>query len=560
MPYLILSLSVINLLLGLFVFKRTEKNAASYAFLAFAISISIWIFVNFMLRILPSIFLLRISYSLGIVVATAALLWTLYFLNKNIHHLIKFVLIPASVAISVVTGLSKAVIQNLTSISTLGYNGEVGPFFFLYSTYFSTIVALIVYYLFTEYRREKILIRSQQILITLFGLFIFAAVSFLVSFILPSFYKTLEYTTIDNFSSSFFLIAIAYAILKYNLFNIKLVLVELAVLLLNMFLLFNVFTSHATADLVLNISVSVFVLMFSVILVRGIYADIRDRERIEELAKEMEIANERLRALEGQKTEFVSIASHQLRTPLTVIKGYASMILEGTFGSLTADARQAIEHLYKASEKVVSLVEDLLTVSRLEQGRMTLHFESVNFVEFTQATLSERIDDASESGIDMTFTAEENKKFTVQIDPNKFKQVILHILDNSIKFTRSPGGIRVSLTEDNITNKILLSVSDTGAGMTAEQILAIFERFNLKVEDSPVQSENAVKNGDVSVPETPPEVESALQKRTPGIGLYIAKQIIDAHHGILRIESAGIDRGTTVTVELPKETSTEVKV
>lgn len=350
---------------------------------------------------------------------------------------------------------------------------------------------------------------------------------------------------------SIYPVIIAYAILKHHLFDLKLILVELAILLLNLFLFLNVFTSHGKTDLVLNASVSVAILVFSIFLVRGIYKDTRDRERIGELAYKMEVANEKLRMLEGQKTEFVSIASHQLRTPLTVIKGYASMVLEGTFGRISDEARDAMEKLYKSSERIVTLVEDLLIVSRIEQGIMMLVFEKVNFKDFVQSVISETEEAASEAKIEISFTADEEKEFFVDIDEKKFKQAIKHILENAIKYTPVPGSVKINVTDDTLTKKVRLTVSDTGVGMTSEQITAIFERFNLKENAS---EKEEYKGGHLVV--TKEEEDAAesemMEKRTPGIGLYIAQEIIEAHHGTIHIKSAGQGSGTTVVVELPR--------
>lgn len=289
-------------------------------------------------------------------------------------------------------------------------------------------------------------------------------------------------------------------------------------------------------------------IIFGIFLVRGIYKDIRDKEKIEALVKDMTVVNEKLQILEQQKTEFVSIASHQLRTPLTVIKGYASMILEGTFGALTDPAREAVEKLYKSSERIVALVEDLLTVSRIEQGRMMLHFETVNFAPIVQGVLVEMDGDIKKSNLQVSFAQDEGKEFSVSIDEKKFRQVVRHILDNAVAYTNAPGMVRITLADDRATDKIRLTVSDTGVGMTAEQIHDIFERFNLKIkaQEEQMGTERTGGTSDTGTEEATPN------QRTPGIGLYIAQEIIEAHHGVLHIESVGPNGGTTVIVELPR--------
>ncbi|HAS84755.1 MAG TPA: hypothetical protein DCS23_01620 [Candidatus Yonathbacteria bacterium] len=422
-----------------------------------------------------------------------------------------------------------------------------------YSVYFISYIALSYFVLLrATVSKELGEDRKKQLKIIILGTSISYILAIVPNLLLP-YFGNYQLVWLGPLFTIIMVSSIAYAILKYHLFNIKLIIVELAILLLNLFLFLNVFTSHAKTDLILNVSVSVAILAFSIVLIRGIYKDIRDRERIEGLVKDMEVANEKLRMLEGQKTEFVSIASHQLRTPLTVIKGYASMILEGTFGHINDQARDAMEKLYKSSERIVALVEDLLTVSRIEQGRMMLNFERVNFKDFIHGVIGEMENEISESKIDLSFTAEDEKEFFVSIDEKKFKQVVKHILENAIKYTPEPGSVRVAVLDDSLTKKVRLTVSDTGIGMTQEQVTAIFERFNLKAEVGGhatfdekhlTQEEEQKKNDDAEA--------KMMEKRTPGIGLYIVQEIVEAHHGTLRIESAGADRGTTVVVELPK--------
>lgn len=438
------------------------------------------------------------------------------------------------------------------------YDSPPGPFYPLFTIMFFGLIAYSHFLLWKGHNESTDKLVKQKIRFFFFGMgvsFAGGAFNFLPVY-------GIDFYPYMNLTVFLYPLIISYAIFKHQLFDIKLIIVEFAILSLNLFLFLNILTSYKKADFFLNISVALVVFLFSSTLIRSIYKDIRDRERIVGLVKEMEVANEKLRILEGQKTEFVSIASHQLRTPLTVIKGYASMILEGTFGRISDEARDAMEKLYKSNERIVALVEDLLTVSRIEQGRMMLVFEKVNFKDFVQSGLAEMEDEVAEAKVDLSFIAEEGKEFFVDIDEKKFKQVVKHILENAIKYTPAPGSVRVAISDDEHTKKVRLTISDTGIGMTAEQITAIFERFNLKAnmaEAKVTEGEHAghgEKWGNEVRQEQRTERDEAeakmVEKGSPGIGLYITQEIIEAHKGAIRIESAGPDRGTTVVVELPK--------
>ncbi len=557
-------LAFTSFLFGLLVYLKDRDNSLSRQWFIFSVFLSCWaISLYFVASARNANIALSWQYLLDIVA-----LWIPVAYFNFITTLLNIKTPRLSSAISGAAALLS--VFSITSFFKLGvvqkfdfYWINPGQFYFVFPLFFAVVISYSLFLLIRVYMKEPggSMLRSQiryQLIAGAIG-FSGGATNFL-----PQLFNVFPF---GNYFVIIYIFFISYSILKYHLFNLKLILVELAILLLNLFLFLNVFTSHEKTDFVLNVSVSVFVLAFSIFLIRGIYKDIRDRERIEELVKEMEIANEKLRMLEGQKTEFVSIASHQLRTPLTVIKGYASMILEGTFGIISDAARDAMEKLYKSSERIVALVEDLLTVSRIEQGRMMLVFEKVNFRDLVQAVIDELDSEISEAKIDLTFNTEEEKQFFVNVDEKKFKQVVKHIMENAIKYTPAPGSVRVAISDDDLTKKVRLTVSDTGIGMTHGQITAIFERFNLKAnveektdehgdtfgarEETHDHQDLATQN--LSEQAKKDAEESAmLEKRSPGIGLYIAQEIIEAHKGTLRIESEGTDRGTTVVVELPE--------
>lgn len=321
-----------------------------------------------------------------------------------------------------------------------------------------------------------------------------------------------------------------------NIFSLTYISFGIFLITANIILIKSAFSEQNTFLEIVRGGVAMVVIVFSLVFFYILYKAIREEKLISALEEEIESAKEKLHVMEEQKVEFISIASHQLRTPLTVIKGYASMILEGTFGAPTDRVRDAVTLLYSSSGRIVDLVDELLTVSRLEQGRTALDFTPVNFTSFVRAILEEKEKDILARGLKLTFDAEESKEFFVSIDEKKFGQVLRHLIDNATEFTKAPGEIDVAIIADTAAKKIAVSITDTGMGMTTEQIKALFERFDLKVS----------KEGEIIEHQ-----ESPYAQKISGIGIYVAKEIVYAHHGNFWAESGGVNRGTTFTIELP---------
>lgn len=407
------------------------------------------------------------------------------------------------------------------------YDSPPGTFYPLYTAVFFGLTAYSHYLLWRGYRETTDPLKKQRIKYFFTGM--------LVSFS-GGIFNFFPVYGIDlypalNLAVCLYPVIISYAILKHSLFDIKFILAEGAILLLNLFLFINIFTSQGSGIFALNIALFISGALFSIMLLRGVHKDVSDREKIEDLVRRMEEGNEHLRLMEEQKTEFISIASHQLRTPLTIIKGYTSMLLDKTFGDIPNQALAAIEKLHVASGELVDLVEGLLTVSRIERGKVVLNFETVHFKDFIQNILIEMNEGARALALDLEFGAEDGKDFLVSLDKNKIRQAVRHILENAIRSTPPKGVIRVFVMEDSITLKVRLIVSDTGSGLNNSQIKEFFEQ----------ESEHR------------DEDEEEVKLGAPGLELYIAREIIEAHHGVFTLESLGAGTGTTVVVEIPKK-------
>jgi signal transduction histidine kinase len=240
------------------------------------------------------------------------------------------------------------------------------------------------------------------------------------------------------------------------------------------------------------------------------------------LYKELQDANEKLKGLDKLKTEFLSLASHQLRSPLTAIKGYTSMLLDGDFGEINPKAREAIDRVFQSSNNLVVVVEDLLNVSKIESGGMKYTMEPFNLIEISKSTTEDLSITAAKRGLKMTFESNDGEDCTVNGDKEKLRQVVLNFIDNSIKYTKE-GTIVVSVKRDS--DKVVFAVKDTGMGMTPEIKASLFQKF--------ARGEGARMNTSGS-----------------GLGLYLAKEIVEAHKGTVNVDSDGPGKGSVFSMTL----------
>ena len=325
---------------------------------------------------------------------------------------------------------------------------------------------------------------------------------------------------------AFYPLIIAYAILRYNLFDVRIITAQLLTATLWITLLFRTILASDTNDQIISGIILVITIVFGVWLVKNVYNEITQREKIEALAADLEKANVRLTELDRQKSEFVSFATHQLRAPLTAMKGYASLLLEGDMGKIEPQTREGVQRIFDSTNTLVSIVDDYLNISRIELGSMKYAFETIDLRALIEDTIAELKPNIEKSGLRFSFTAEDHgTDWRTTADRDKLKQVIANLIDNSMKYTPS-GSVAVSLSLDRAAHKFVFKVKDTGVGIAPETMPRLFQKFS--------RAENANK----------------VNIRGTGLGLFVAKQMVEAHHGTIRAESAGEGKGSTFVVEL----------
>jgi len=244
---------------------------------------------------------------------------------------------------------------------------------------------------------------------------------------------------------------------------------------------------------------------------------------------ELKSALDELKTLDKAKSEFISIASHQLRTPISIIKGYLSMILDGDFGGIPTEATVAVKKASSNIQQLNDIVEDILNASRIEKGKLFVNPERTELVELGRSVVSQLLPKAKQKNLTLEFKTT-SKEFYSNVDRNKIYEVIVNLVDNAINYTKE-GGISVKVGEQKNSN-FLISVTDTGIGIPDEFVPKMFKRFS--------RSENA----------------RLVRPDGTGIGLYVVKAFIDAHKGKIWFETK-INEGTTFFVELPKSDGNE---
>lgn len=239
---------------------------------------------------------------------------------------------------------------------------------------------------------------------------------------------------------------------------------------------------------------------------------------------ELEDSYAELERLGKAKDVFLSIASHELRTPMTVIKGYSDFLLSGDFGKLTKDQNEFVSYIYESTEDLISLVNNILDVSRIESGKMEFFPESVETRPFFKKILEGFGRSVAARNIKFTFDISSDLPDSFMIDPSVIKLIFTNLIGNAFKFTDEGGSVSVFVKEKK--GDLYLEVKDTGVGISESYLERLFERFS--------QEENYLQHN---------------QKGT-GLGLYIVHRVVDQLGGAIKVESKeGV--GTQFLINLP---------
>lgn len=256
-----------------------------------------------------------------------------------------------------------------------------------------------------------------------------------------------------------------------------------------------------------------------------LYQAMLGRHEFELQAARLDVQRQELLALNQSKDEFISLASHQLRTPATGVKQFLGMLLQGFAGELDRDQRAFLQTAYDSNERQIAIVNDLLRVAQIDTGRLKLSLRKTNLVRLVKKATSEHAGRAAEHGQDLVIKAVE-PSVVARIDAEMFRMALDNVIDNAIKYSPSGSRIMISVSYDKRNGTAVVAVTDQGEGMTSEEVGKIFDKFS--------------------------RLENPLTKAVDGsgLGLYWAKRVLDLHKGGIKVRSKP-GRGTTFSLWLP---------
>ena len=225
------------------------------------------------------------------------------------------------------------------------------------------------------------------------------------------------------------------------------------------------------------------------------------------------------------KDEFVSMATHELRTPITGISGFLSMVINGEMGPINAKTKEALTMASSASERLAVLVDDLLDVGRIEQGRISLNPEPTEPTQIIKETVAELMIQAKNKKLALSFLPHKEVLPIINIGKDRFKQVLINLIGNAIKYT--PAGEVQVKTHARYDGRVLeIKIKDTGLGMSSTDRGRLFEKFY------------RIKN------------EKTKNITGTGLGMWITKRLVEMMNATITVDSIE-NVGTQITLQFP---------
>lgn len=547
--------ALVALLIGFFVYFKNKNSLLSKLLFFISIAFFLWVSIDLTLWVNPDSRILMFFWSFLGIISSLIYFLCLYFVyvfidQKDISFKIKLIFGILLLPVIIFTPTNYNL--DIFSITDCGANGLEGRYFTSYYFLLGLIVFIWIAILsIHRYRKAHPELKKQIILLaTGIELFLlsFFSTGFLASYLVwTGATKDFATTQYGLFGMTIFMGFLAYLIVKFKAFDIKLIgaqalVIALIVLIGSLLFVGDINTARVIASITLALVGAI-----GIFLIRSVKKEVQQREALEIANKEIQkksdelgVANEKLKQLDRAKTDFINFASHQLRTPITSIKGFSSLLTEGSYGELAPAQKEAVKKIEIVTGRMASLVEDFLSASRIDSGTMKYEFEKCKIEDICQEVATTLFPKANSNKLYLKYEKPQTAMPELLIDGSKTRETISNLVDNAIKYTKE-GGVTVNLElaenyqlKTNDKRVVRIIVSDTGIGIPKDELAHLFAKFSRGLD---------IKR---------------LTATGTGLGLFVGRSMIEKQGGKVWAESEGEGKGSRFIVELPVQQSKEI--
>lgn len=512
--YILLVVGAVNLIYGLIVYLRNRKSRINFWFFGVVLAVTFWIF---------SMIFYRGSQGAEIVVLWARVLYFsatfipfffLYFTflfpeeESYLKNWQRYLLPIPSLSIAILALLPNVLIKGVDV--SQGAEKEImfnQNLHLLYGIYITGFFGWSYINLFRKYLASIDIVRTQ-LMYVIVGTFLSTTIGVSSNLIMPLL-GNFNLNWLGQATVVFMIVAISYAILKHRLFNIRVIATELLVFIIWIFVLIRLLLSDSFQERMINGGFLVLLIFFGVLLISSVWQEVRQKEEIKKLS--------------AYKSELLSIVSHQIKNPLAIVKGYASLINDKTISDPAA-VEETAKKIKAAADKLLKILNNLLDFHHIEEGKMHYEFQKLELNDLLKNVVNDFQVVAKQKGLDFVFEPAPSEIY-VNADIYKLSQVFQNLIDNSIKYTDN-GWVKVKIepAKPGADASVLITVSDSGRGMSQDLSGRLFEKFQRGVKEKEILG--------------------------TGLGLYICKEIVQAHQGAVWAESEGKGKGSKFFVRL----------
>jgi len=523
---------IITFSIGFFVFYRDFKEKINITFFLFSFSLVGWLltlyfyyhtgFAEYLLIIG------RLNFGFVELLVFFLFAFAYYFPIRALRLPLglKVFFILETIIILVITVFTNFISKEEHYLGVGQRSTEFGEGYIIFIIHFLAYAAGSIYILIWKIKKIEKMYRLQLVYFIV-GLGLTILFGTATNIIAPFIFKNFTVQNTGSFSSLILMFFTFYAIVKHKFLNIKIFATQVFLVILTLLFLVPIFYHHGFITLSFDILVFISIIIFGALLTRSVTKEIKQREELVKLTKSLEKSNLRLQELDKQKTEFLSIASHQLRTPLSILSGYIELLRDGAYGKTKKQMSGVLRNMDESNGRLVVLVDEFLNITRIEQGSLKYHFTKYNILKIIDSVVEELQERSAQKDLKIIINRPDHL-VEADIDEEKIRHVVFNYLDNAIKYTNE-GKITILIKQE--LDGVVVKVLDSGIGFSRTDEVNLFQKF--------YRGEN-VKGTNVN---------------GTGLGLYVCSKFVEAHHGRVWAKSAGLGKGSEFGFWIPYKIS-----